>query len=79
MKHHTPRKRTTARSRAATREPLAALKNPRPPVATAPMPPPPALDWDSEEPPPAEIRFRGWHWLPAAAIVAVMVLAWWWL
>lgn len=63
MKRH-PRKlpkRATAHSRAAKREPLAPLKNPRPVPGTAPMAPrftpSPALDWDSEEQPAPRLGF----------------------
>lgn len=80
LRHKLP-KRATAHSRAAKREPLAALKNPRPAPGTAPLAPrftpSPALDWDSEEIPPSEIRLnRGWYWA-GAAIIAALALAWW--
>lgn len=61
MKRH-PRKRATARSRASKRQPLVALKNPKPhiPAPMAPrFTPSPALDWDDESDvrPPPDIKW----------------------
>lgn len=53
MKHRTPRKRATAKSRASKREPLATLRNPKPHI---PAPMAPRVPWT-----PSSIRPTDWR------------------
>lgn len=88
MKHrHKLPKRATAHSRAAKREPLAALKNPRPVPGTAPLaprishaPPLAASDWyDEFDVSDGPVDKRGnavWYWTGAFALAA-LALVWW--
>lgn len=85
MKHHAPRKRATAKSRASKRAPLATLRNPKP-HKPAPWAPPvnpiPDAEWYDEfedfggDVPPVKRSNAVWYWI-GAFLLAVIVLAWW--